>query len=176
MFDKELHKEYIFCSYLSKLLPEDKKEEFNLDNRVKLEYYQLEKTFEGSIELDKTAASWEPTNPKKAGGQKEKLSPLDEIIAKINEEFFGEFTEADRVIVDRLYTKMRNDKNVQRAAKTSDRQVYDRNIFPDIFDSTAQEAYMEDTEAYIQMFLDADKYRSIRRALADRLYSDMHTK
>lgn len=176
MFDKDLHKEYVFCSYLSKLIPPEPSEEFNLDNRVKLEYYHLEKTFEGSIQLEKTPGSWEPTNPKKAGNQKDKLSPLDEIIAKINEEFFGEFTEADRVIVDRLYTKMLKDKNVQRAAKTNDKQVYDRNIFPNIFDATAQEAYMEDTEAYIQMFLDADKYRTIRKALADRLYKEMHGK
>ena len=33
------------------------------------------------------------------GAKKEKLSPLDEIIQRINEEFMGEFTDADRVIV-----------------------------------------------------------------------------
>ena len=45
MFDKELHKEYIFCSYLAKLLPGDPTIDFNLDNRVRLEYYQLSQTF-----------------------------------------------------------------------------------------------------------------------------------
>ena len=65
MFDKELHHEYIFCSYLTKLLPVDPTIEFNLDNRVKLEYYQLAKTFEGAIELDDTSGSWAPTNPKR---------------------------------------------------------------------------------------------------------------
>ncbi len=99
MFDKELHHEYIFCSYLAKLLPADPTIEFNLDNRVKLEYYQLAKTFEGAIELDDASGSWAPTNPKKAGAKKEKLSPLEEIIQKINEEYMGEFTEADRVII-----------------------------------------------------------------------------
>lgn len=176
MFDKELHKEYVLCSYLEKLLPPDPVTEFNLDNRVKLEYYRLEKTFEGAIELEHEPGSWKPTSSKKAGGQKERMSPLDEIIAKINEEFIGDFTDADRVIVDSLYAKMKNNDKVKRAAKTDDRHIYDRSIFPGIFDDTAQQAYMESMEAYEQLFLDAEKYRAIQRALADRLYKELHSK
>lgn len=174
MFDKDLHKEYILCSYLAKLLPSDKAQPFDLDNRVKLEYYRLEKTYEGAIELEATPGSWKPTQPKRAGGQKDRLSPLDEIIARINEEFFGDFTDADRVMVDTLYTKMRKDAKVKKAAKSNDRQVYERSIFPGIFDTTAQQAYMENTEAYEQLFLDADKYRIIQQALAERLYQELH--
>lgn len=174
MFDKDLHKEYILCSYLAKLLPSDKTQPFDLDNRVKLEYYRLEKTYEGAIELEATPGSWKPTQPKRAGGQKDRLSPLDEIIARINEEFFGDFTEADRVMVDTLYTKMRQDAKVKKAAKSNDRQVYERSIFPGIFDTTAQQAYMENTEAYEQLFLDAEKYRIIQQALAERLYRELH--
>lgn len=174
MFDKELHKEYVLCSYLAKLLPSDPAPEFDLDNRVKLEYYRLEKTYEGAIELEGQPGAWKPINPKKAGGQKDRLSPLDEIIAKINEEFFGEFTDADRVMVDTLYTKMSKDAKVRKAAKSNDRQVYERSIFPGIFDTTAQQAYMENAEAYEQLFLDADKYRTIQLALADRLYRELH--
>lgn len=174
MFDKDLHKEYILCSYLAKLLPSDKTQPFDLDNRVKLEYYRLEKTYEGAIELEATPGSWKPTQPKRAGGQKDRLSPLDEIIARINEEFFGDFTDADRVMVDTLYTKMRKDAKVKKAAKSNDRQVYERSIFPGIFDATAQKAYMENTEAYEQLFLDAEKYRIIQQALAERLYQELH--
>lgn len=174
MFDKDLHKEYILCSYLAKLLPSDKTQPFDLDNRVKLEYYRLEKTYEGAIELEATPGSWKPTQPKRAGGQKDRLSPLDEIIARINEEFFGDFTDADRVMVDTLYSKMRKDAKVKKAAKSNDRQVYERSIFPGIFDTTAQQAYMENTEAYEQLFLDAEKYRIIQQALAERLYKELH--
>ena len=125
MFDKDLHKEYVLCSYLAKLLPADKTQPFDLNNRVKLEYYRLEKTYEGAIELEEKPGSWQPTQAKRAGTQMEKLSPLDEIIAKINEEFFGDFTAADRVMVDTLYTKMRKDAKVKKAAKSNDRQVYE---------------------------------------------------
>ena len=174
MFDKELHKEYILCSYLAKLLPSDKTQTFDLDNHVKLEYYRREKTYEEAIELEATSGSWKPTQPKRAGGQKDRLGPLDEIIARINEEFFGDFSDADRVMVDTLYTKMRQDAKVKKAAKSNDRQVYERSIFPGIFDTTAQQAYMENTEAYEQLFLDAEKYRIIQQALAERLYRELH--
>ena len=176
MFDKELHKEHILCSYLGKLLPADPAPEFDLDNRVKLEYYHLEKTFEGAIELEGIQGEWKPTNPKKAGGKKDSLSPLDEIIERINEEFYGEFTDADKVIVDTLYNKMKQDSKVKRATKTDDRQVYERSIFPTIFEDTAQEAYMENMAAYEQLFMDAEKYRIIQKALAERLYQDLHNR
>lgn len=174
MFDKELHNEYILCSYLGKLLPADPAPEFDLDNRVKLEYYRLEKTYEGAIELDEKTGEWKPTEPKKAGSKKEKLTPLEEIIEKINEEFFGDFTESDRVIVDTLYNKMKRDSKVKRAAKSNDQQVYERSIFPTIFEDTAQAAYIENMAAYEQLFMDADKYRIIQKALAERLYQELH--
>ena len=174
MFDKNLHKEYVLCSYLGRLLPADPVPAFDLDNRIKLDYYRLEKTFEGAIELEHEPGSWKPTSPKKGGGQKERLSPLDEIIARINEEFIGDFTDADRVIVDNLYSKMRKDEKVRRATKINDRHVYEKNIFPGIFDVTAQQAYIESTEAFEQLFMDAEKYRTIRNALAERLYRELH--
>lgn len=45
-------------------------------------------------------------------------SPLDEIIARINEEFFGDFTDADRVMLDTLYTKMRQETFTISETKT----------------------------------------------------------
>ena len=67
-----------------------------------------------------------------------------------------------------------SDAKVKKAAKSNDRQVYERSLFPSIFDVIAQAAYVENTEAYEQLFLDAEKYRTIQRALADRLYKELH--
>lgn len=36
----------------------------------------------------------------------------------------GEFTDADRVIVEDLYNRMKKDEDVQKAAQTDDRHVY----------------------------------------------------
>lgn len=39
--------------------------------------------------MDEKSGEWKPTEPKKAGSKKEKLTPLEEIIEKINEEFLA---------------------------------------------------------------------------------------
>mgnify|MGYP006938597747 CR=1 FL=1 len=57
MFDEDMHKEYLFLSYLIGLLPEEKEEPVDLDGKLKLEYYKLQKTFEGAITLDKLMVS-----------------------------------------------------------------------------------------------------------------------
>ena len=66
MFDKQMHDEYIFCSYLAKVIPADPTTPFDLGDRVKLEYYNLEKTYEGSIGLVKEEKGvYEPAKLKK---------------------------------------------------------------------------------------------------------------
>jgi type I restriction enzyme R subunit len=37
-------------------------------------------------------------------------------------------------------------------------------------------AYMENQEAYMQLFQDAKKYHAVQAALADMLYRDLHDK
>lgn len=110
MFDKDLHKEYVFCSYLLNLLPPEAVSMIDLEGKLKLEYYKLQKTFEGSIELQETKGVYEPAKHKGAMGGDSK-EPLDEIIEKINEKFKGAFTDGDRVLLNALHTKLMADKN-----------------------------------------------------------------
>ena len=88
----------------------------------------------------------------------------------------GEFTDADRVIVDDLYNRMKKDAQVQRDAQTDDRVVYDRSLFPARFDDMAMQAYTENSEAYRQLFLDAKKYQAVMQALSERIYQELHQK
>lgn len=60
MFDKELHKEYVFCCYLINLLPAETTDMVDLEGKLKLEYYKLQKTFAGSIELEQVKGVYEP--------------------------------------------------------------------------------------------------------------------
>jgi type I restriction enzyme R subunit len=53
LFDTELHKAYLFTEYLAKLLPKNKSERLNLDDKIQLEYSSLIETFSGSIVLER---------------------------------------------------------------------------------------------------------------------------
>jgi len=173
MFDKATHKEYIFCSYLAKVLPSDPATPFDLDNRVRLEYYNLKKTFEGSIELVKEKkGEYEPAKPKKPVKQTDTVSPLDEVINKVNEQYAGEITEADKVMMSNLHDKLIKDKKLQTAAVNNGQQMFTNNVFPNIFNNTAQQAYIESKETYEQMFKDSEKYHVIMNALSAVLFSE----
>ena len=174
MFDKPLHEEFVFCSYLAKVIPADPKVPFELADRVKLEYYNLEKTFEGSIELKKEEkGSYEPAKLKKPVKMVETLSPLEKVIEKINEQYMGNFTEGDKVVITTLHQKLKNNKRLVKAAKTDGRQIFEKNIFPQLFDDAAQEAYIESTETYTKLFEDAGKYRAIMGALAHAMFEEL---
>ena len=40
----------------------------------------------------------------------ETLSPLEQVIEKINEQYMGAFTEGDRVVITALHQKLKNNK------------------------------------------------------------------
>ena len=174
MFDKDLHNEYIFCSYLAKIIPPDPSIPFDLGNKVKLNYYSLTKTFEGSIMMVKdSGGKYGPAKVKKPVKMAETLSPLEQVIQKINEQFAGDFTEGDKVMIVALHEKLKKNKKLQKSARTDGRQIFENNIFPQLFDDAAQEAYMESTETYTKLFEDAGKYRAIMSALAHAMFSEM---
>ena len=173
IFDKELHKEYVLCSYLAHLIPDDPKQIWKLGDRVRLEYYRLEKTYEGSIELEEHSSELKPGTKKGAGGGQERKSPLEEIIEKVNEYYKGEFTEGDRVMMDTLRRKMSQDQKLKKSARQDGRQIFEKNVFPKIFGETAQTSYMENDQAYQSLFTDAAKYRAIMTAMAEVLYNDL---
>ena len=174
MFDKDLHDEYIFCSYLAKIIPPDPSIPFNLGNKVKLEYYNLEKTYEGSIIMEKDAAGeYSAAKVKKPVKMEETLTPLEQVIQKINEQYMGDFTEGDKVVLATLHEKLKNNKKLVKSAQTDGQQIFEKNIFPQLFDDAAQEAYMESTETYTQLFEDAGKYHAIMSALAHAMFEEL---
>ena len=141
---------------------------------MKLEYYNLEKTYEGSINLIKEEHGiYEPAKLKKPLKMVETLTPLEKVIEKINQQYMGNFTDGDKVVITALHQKLRNNKKLIKAAKTDGRQIFEKNIFPQLFDDAAQEAYVESTETYTKLFEDAGKYRAIMSALAQAMFDEL---
>lgn len=172
MFDKDLHKEFVFCSYLINLLPVEKVDMIDLEGKLKLEYYKLQKTYDGAIMLGEQKGVYEPAKQKGAMGFDEK-EPLDEIIDKINEKFKGNFTDGDKVLLTALRDKLMNDQRLSSMAKSSDPQIFTESIFPKAFDDAALESYTESQDTYTSLFEDRNKYNAIMGALAEVIYREM---
>ena len=172
MFDRELHEEYVFLSYLLGLIPPDQVEMIDLEGKLKLEYYKLQKTYEGSIDLRETATVLVPVNARSVASPEKKL-PLDEIINKINEQYNGTFTDADRVVVSAMKDKLMADEKLQTMAKTSDPQIFNDSVFPKFFNLIAQDCYTESQDAFTSLFADQAKYNAVMHALSSVIYRDM---
>lgn len=54
IFDKELHKFFVYLKLLNKFLPKGSSTKVDIDDKILLEYYKLEKYFNGSITLNPT--------------------------------------------------------------------------------------------------------------------------
>ena len=173
MFDKDLHKEYIFCSYLSRLLPSDETEVWDLGNKVTLEYYKLEETFAGSISLDNDGSGqYDTPTMKKGSAKQESKSQLEEVIEKFNEHYAGEITEGDRILAEILMSKMSKDDVLRKSAQQDGEQIFVNSVFSKAYDKTAMDAYKESSQAFSVLFSDPRKYAALKSALAEIMYRE----
>lgn len=93
LFDKDIHRFSIYSKFLYTMLPKGHGgEKINIDDKVLLEYYKLEKDFEGPIELESTEGGYTPISGD-SGHREPKKDPLTVIIDKINEKYGTHFTE-----------------------------------------------------------------------------------
>ena len=172
MFDVELHKEYVFASYLIKLLPVETVEMVDIEDKLKLEFYKLTETFKGAIMLEDNAIGvYDPAEAKSALG-KDPIEPLDEVIDKINARYAGNITDADRVLISALLPRLSKNEHLMKMAQSSDMQIFNETIFPKEFDVAAQESYVESQETYESLFEDKAKYDAIMNVLAEAIFKE----
>ena len=180
MFDKGLHEEFTFCQYLVKLLPRAISKDVDLDDKLRLEFYKLEKEFKGNITLNPTQEDKTLVNVKKlktGGIGKEQDVLLDSIIMRINDKFGGIFTDADRVLVEIIYDKsVRNNKRLAAYAMKNDEAVFTQSIFPEVFKKVTQECYMESMDAFSKLFEDKVFYATVMDAISREAYKDLRNR
>lgn len=76
--------------------------------------------------------------------------------------------------INGMHDKLKDDKKLQKVAKTSNRKIFEENIFPKTFDEVAQDSYVEQTEAYASLFQNRSKYNAMMFALAEILYKEFN--
>lgn len=172
-FDKDLLKTYIFCEFLFRLLPKNAHEKIDLDNKLSLEHHIFDIQPTGSIELKPTKEEKTLKGEKGGAGskQEEKRDLLDNIIDKINIMYAGNFTEADRVIIETIYDKFKvKSKSLKKQAKNSDVNMFANNIFPDVFSKIAQQCYVEQMDAFAKLFEDPSFYKHVMEEMGKAMY------
>ena len=162
------------------MLPKANAKNIDLEDKLRLEFYKLEKTFKGDLTLNPTVEDETVVNPKTLDIS-DKPEDADElleiIIQKINDKFKGIFTDGDRVIVETLYRRcVKNNKKLTQYAKKNDSEIFERSIFPDIFKKVAQDCYSESVSSFSKLFEDKTFYNSVMESIAKEAYKDLRSR
>lgn len=174
--DKELFKEFMFTSYLVKLLPKDTAEKINIDDKITLEYAKLKETYKGSIELEKTSADLKPEQSLQAKKKPKTRDTLQSIIDKVNELYFGDFTESDKVIIQGIFEMFMNDDEVKKYAqyaKDNNPEMFVNSLFPEKFKEIAMSLFEKNHESFQKLFTDTSFYEKVMDAMARELYKKL---
>ncbi|MGD9578958.1 MAG: type I restriction endonuclease subunit R [Syntrophorhabdus sp.] len=119
--DSELEKLYAFArNLISKLPSPGDGASFKLDDEVALRYFRLRQISDGSIDLSNGQA--EPLKgPTELGTGKSRDDEveLSSLIAKLNERFGTDFTEADQLFFDQIRVSAEEDEKIVEAAKAN---------------------------------------------------------
>ena len=167
LFDKELHKFSIYAKFLATMLPKGSAEHVFVDDKVLLEYYKLQKDFEGAIELQATEEGFTPITGE-AGRRDKKKDPLTVIIDKINKKYGTAFTEMDKVLL-----QIENDYAMQDKwksyAKSNDFKTF-MLLFAKDFPEMAASRYEQNEEFFVKMFSDPEMMKQVMETIGSVVY------
>ena len=154
--DVKLHKFYAFAKALVRKIPKDKTERIpNIENDVNLQYYRIQRSYEGSIGLEarEGVLPYGSQSGLPLTDEKEKLS---EIIRSLNERLGTNFTETDKVLEQLVDDMSADEEMVLRAKNTLDlfKIVYDANIMDIVLRRMTQ------NQEFCERYLEDDDFRS----------------
>ena len=173
MFDADLEKFYVFSKYLSKCIRRDKGDPVEVDSKLLLEYYKNEKTFEGSIILDKEPGTVQPPKGGSGSGKKEK-SPLSELIDKFNERFGTSFSGQDKVL-SQLVDDLKQDEKLIEAGKEKNKTLF-KGLYEESFQEVMVSRYEQNDQFFKELFTDEEKLDFVKKMMFSVLYSDLKGK
>lgn len=177
-YDKELYKAYVYADYLYRLLPKNVRERIDLNRQIMLVNSKISEGETVSIRLDDDQKPIKGENPKAGKPKNDNEDLLSRIIDKVNIMYQGQFSEADRVIVESIYDKMVSTakKKLTKQANNTDEKQFEESIFPQIFDEVARGCYVEQMDSFAKLFENSDFYRNVMTQMARVMYDNYKKK
>ena len=170
LFDKDIHKFSVYAKFLYMQLPKGSDDRVFVDDKVFLEYYRLEKDFDGAIELEATEEGFTPITGE-AGRKEKKKDPLTAIISKINERYGTEFTEMDKVLLQ-LENDYATQEKWQNYAKSNDFKTF-MVLFEKDFPEMAANRYEQNEDFFIKMFNEPDMMKQVMETIGEVVYRSL---
>lgn len=170
MFDIDMQKFYMYAKLLDKCLPKGDTTTVDLNGKVILEYYKLQKTSYGTIELESTDCAL-PNIKGGIGGKKKEEDVLSGIIDKMNERFGTQFSEQDKVL-EQFKSALKKDEKMQSAAKSNDKSLC-RYIYNTKFKDVAVNLYNQNDEFFMSLFGDENKMKFVMEQMFNVVFNEL---
>lgn len=169
--DIDLHKLYVYLSYLLRKLPKQVSEQIYLADDVALEYYRNDKVFEGSIDLEEEGqVDLEPTQH--AGGSviEEEKERLSVILERFNERFGTEFTHADK-LREEMEKHMSENEEIKKAAESNTYDNFRYSFSARLMDFIVNN--IEEKGDYVKLLEEPDALKIMDDYVSWKVYNDI---
>ncbi|SHJ97113.1 type I restriction enzyme, R subunit [Hathewaya proteolytica DSM 3090] len=167
--DRDMHKFFAYGKCLLKKLP--KKGEVSqlfLDEEVSLQYYRVQKIFEGAIELKESEALYNSMHVGKPKAEEEK-APLSELVDKLNDKFGTDFTKEDMLIVEQFISDMDKNEELRTQACNNSAEHF-KYPFNDAFMNIVIDRMVQN-QSFCERVLDDEKFgNTVKDLLVDVVY------
>jgi type I restriction enzyme R subunit len=172
--DTDLERLYVFLRHLATKLPKvDGGAAYQFDDRIRLEYYRLQKISEGSISL--------------AGGQANRLDgpselgtgvlhedsvPLSRLIDVVNDRFGTDFNQADQLFFDQIVEAAVADAALKQAAAVNPGDKFEL-VFKNLLEALFVERMDQNEEIFARFMNDTSFQAAVTGWLSSEAYNKL---
>jgi type I restriction enzyme R subunit len=170
--DRDLEQLFTFGRFLLLKLPQDpRKDPLNLQGEVALQYYRLDKTSQGRINLDEVREPTPIYPPGEEGSKKGRdgVAPLSEIIDTLNDRFGTNFTRVDQLFFDQVTEEAKVNEEVRLKAGANNFDNFALSVKDKIMDVMIDR--MDDNAGIVAKFMNDPEFQQVAlRELARKIY------
>lgn len=123
MFDRELHKLSVFCKFLIRVLPRDLSPAVNVDGKVLLDCYRLERAFDGEITLTPAQGGVKSITGD-AGRKSRRCDFLANLIQQVNNRYGTNWQPEDRLLLAQIEAVMSKQEAIHKFAKQNSFEMF----------------------------------------------------
>lgn len=174
MMDKDIQEKYIYCKYLNQVLPREHSNGVNLDGKIELEYYRLEKAYEGSIMLVKEEGELYSATGNIGKTSEDEEENLSTIVDRINDKYHTKFTNMDKVM-EQITQDFVDDEKMVQFAKNNNPEEF-RKVYDDEFKKKAFKRYQQNSEMFEKMMSEEGYMEDFMKSMFKYIYENLKNK
>ncbi len=174
MMDKDIQEKYVFCKYLNQVLPKEHSTNTSLDGKIELEYYRLEKNYEGSIFLVKEEGELYSASGSIGKTDEEEEENLSTIIERINDKYHTKFTNMDKVM-EQITQDFVDDEKMVQYAKNNNPEEF-KKVYDDEFKKKAFKRYQQNSEMFEKMMAEEGYMEDFMKSMFKYVYESLKNK